>query len=890
MTILDFSVFIFDLDGVVINSEFIHYECYKSAFKKQINYDLEWDEYCEIHHSLVNTFEKQFPESYKEIYYIKTQLYKNRVKDIELVSGFYEFFNLLIKNGKYICIVTDTTDDIFNKISDKFTFLKKSNIIITRNNINNRKPNSECYLTLLNKLPHDIENHELVVFEDSYKGWISASNVIFNCILVNKSSYIYYDKINSQNVIHNFDKIMEFNFKKRIDYKLFYISSKTFHRAKWLELQKQFPIIANWINIDKQKNVMTNLEKEQLCNIIKSDIELVDYGILYLQRNEKDYIGSLIEIGLLMAKSKQIYICGDNIFKDEVLFNFKEYLNFKYVNNNNLPKLFNKIQYDMNNEYNNFIKNIQQLQENIQIIKIVKNDEKPIDYIVICASGKGTRLLPITKDIPKLLVNIDNINILNKIINYWKNYSNKFIVIIDSKYNELVEFYLILSNIDYEIINVDCNNGEENSYTLNKALNNAKYTNKKILITWCDIFPVSLINSQLFNNENIIFTYKNYGRYSAYNNIIIKKPYGNIIGIYYFGSYNHIIHFEPKMDICDCYKKNFGDFITHEIENLTDIGDYQKLCDYINNRTQKYNTRYFNTILDLSDNILEKRSTCGYGNIIITNEMSFYKYTSLTNMPTILEYGYDYFKMEKILNVNNTIELFNKSDITLQYQIIKNILKELETIHNLEKMKISKTDLSEDIKLEFYDKVLHRLDNIQPLLSYFNNIKSVNNIHIKYHHKYIIDKMYNNISEKILANEAEYNIIHGDSHMSNILIDNNNKIWLIDPRGYFGNTKLFGLKEYDISKIIYSLSGFDQINNNNNYFFIINDKNNIDININNNIDNYLHLFDKYDKNMLINMTILHWFGLADYIKNDIHKCISSYYYGIYLYHLYYETI
>ena len=87
------------------------------------------------------------------------------------------------------------------------------------------------------------------------------------------------------------------------------------------------------------------------------------------------------------------------------------------------------------------------------------------------------------------------------------------------------------------------------------------------------------------------------------------------------------------------------------------------------------------------------------------------------------------------------------------------------------------------------------------------------------------------------------------------------------------------------------MSGFDKINNNNNnYFFIINDKNNIDININNNIDNYLHLFDIYDKNMLINMTILHWFGLADYIKNDIHKSISSYYYGIYLYHLYYETI
>jgi len=119
--------------------------------------------------------------------------------------------------------------------------------------------------------------------------------------------------------------------------------------------------------------------------------------------------------------------------------------------------------------------------------------------------------------------------------------------------------------------------------------------------------------------------------------------------------------------------------------------------------------------------------------------------------------------------------------------------------------------------------------------------------------------------------------------MSNILIDND-KLWFIDPRGYFGNTKLFGLKEYDISKIIYSLSGFDQINNNN-HFFIINDFN-IDTNINNNIDNYLQLFSSYDTTILISMTVLHWFGLSDYSKNNIHKCISSYYYGIYLFHYY----
>jgi beta-phosphoglucomutase-like phosphatase (HAD superfamily)/NDP-sugar pyrophosphorylase family protein len=864
MNILDYSVFVFDLDGVIINSEFIHYECYKEVFKTEINYDLDWNAYCKIHHSIDNTFEKQFPETYKEIYYKKNELYKTRIKNVELIFGFYEFFKLLIKNGKYICIVTDASDEVFNLICDKYTFLKKSNIIITRSNIKKRKPDSECYLTLLKKLPPNIENHEIISFEDSYKGWTAAQNVIYNCILVNNTSYIYYDTIKPQNIIQNFDKILDLKLNQ-INYRPFYVSSKTIHRDKWIELRKQFPIIANWININKSKENLNSIDKEQICNIIKDDINIVDFGILYLEQNEKDHIGSLIEIGLLLANSKQIYICGDNIFKDEVLFNFKEYLNFNYINNNNLSEIFNRIQYDMNDDYKHFIKKIpSHMQQNIQQI-----NEKPIDYIVICASGKGTRLLPITKDIPKLLVNIDNLNILNKIIDYWRKYSNKFIVIIDSKYNGVVDFYLKLLNIQYEIINVDCNNGEENSYTLNKALNHDKYTNTKILITWCDIYPDSIIPEQVFDNKNIIFTYKNYGRYDAIDNTIIKTPYGNIIGIYYFASFNHIHNFEPKMDICDCYKNNFGDFITYEIENLTDIGDYQKLCYYVNNKKQNYSTRYFNRIIDLSDNILEKRSTCSYGNIIITNEMSFYKYNSLDNIPEIVEFGYDSFKMKKILNAKNAIEIFNNCHIASRNRILKNIINEIEKIHNLEKIKVSKCILLEDIKIEFYEKVLQRLNNIQPLISCFNNIKYVNNIRIKYDHKYIIDDIYQRIKTYILENEndIEYNTIHGDPHMSNILIDNNNKIWFIDPRGYFGNTKLFGLKEYDFGKIIYSLSGFDQINNNDNHFFIIDEKQNIYTNINNNIDNYLHLFDMYDKHDVLDI-------LSSIISN-ITGCLMS---------------
>jgi beta-phosphoglucomutase-like phosphatase (HAD superfamily) len=879
MNILNFSTFVFDLDGVIIDSEYVHYKCYKKAFKKMIDYELEWNEYCNIHHALHTSFEKKFAENHQSIYSEKNNLYKDEIDNIKLIDGFYEFFNTLIKHGKTICIVSDATEEIFNLISNKFSFLKKCNIIITRYNCSKRKPNNECYLKLLDKLPCDIENHHIIAFEDSYKGWTAAHSVIYNCILVNNENYVYYDIIRPLNKITDYNNITNFNVKLRFDYLPFYVSSKTVHREKWLKLQNDFPIIANWIHVNKPKNDITSNDKETICNIIQNDINNSEFGILYLEKNEKDHIGSLIEIGLLLANQKKIYICGENIFKDEVLFNFKKYLNFSFINNYDLMKTFHNIQYDMNDDYNHF-------KSKIQKKEIVNNPiEKIMDYVVICASGKGTRLLPITQHIPKLLVNIDNWNILNKIVDYWRKYTEKFLIVIDSKYNVIVDFYLKLLDIQYEIVNVDCNHGEENSYTLHKSLQNSKFTNKKILITWCDIFPESIIPFNVFDDTNIIFTYKNYGRYDANDNTIIKKPFGNVIGIYYFASFNHINIFEPKMDICDCYKDNFGDFKTFEIEKLTDIGDYQKLCSHIHSQ-KLYNTRYFNELIDIDDTIIEKCATCEYGNKIIMNEMAFYKYIDVDNIPEIIEFGENSFKMKKIIGAKNAIDVFNNSYIKTQKNIITQMLNEIEKIHNVDAITISNDDLLRDIRIEFCDKVLKRIDNIQPLLTYFNNITSVNKIQIKYDHTYIIEEIYENI-KKYFTEKCEYNTIHGDPHMSNILIDANNKVWFIDPRGYFGDTKLFGPKEYDIGKIVYSLSGFDEINNNQNHVFTIDENNNISVNINNNIDNYIDLFDKYDRNILINMTILHWFGLTDYSKNNIHKCISSYYYGIYLYHLYY---
>ena len=90
--ILDNKVFIFDLDGVIIDSEKHHFMCYKNAISTYTDMKLDWNTYCEIHHSTDKTFKDVFPNDYNDVYALKTELYKQSIKDVTLIDGFYEFF------------------------------------------------------------------------------------------------------------------------------------------------------------------------------------------------------------------------------------------------------------------------------------------------------------------------------------------------------------------------------------------------------------------------------------------------------------------------------------------------------------------------------------------------------------------------------------------------------------------------------------------------------------------------------------------------------------------------------------------------------------------------------------------------------------------------------
>ena len=186
------------------------------------------------------------------------------------------------------------------------------------------------------------------------------------------------------------------------------------------------------------------------------------------------------------------------------------------------------------------------------------------------------------------------------------------------------------------------------------------------------------------------------------------------------------------------------------------------------------------------------------------------------------------------------------------------------------------------MKKEIYDKVYDRKSIINDFIEYFGKINNVNNVKIDTFDN-IMEKCKKIIIEYYETDEKyDYSIIFGDCQFSNILINPINilDIIFIDPRGYFGNSMIYGPIEYDYAKVLYGISGYDRFNFN--YFNMKKiDHESIEFDITGFyynkkfIDTY---FNKIHKAYLV----IIWLSLAEYNKNNIWKCLASYYYGLYL--------
>lgn len=180
---------IFDLDGVLLDSEIVNIQAAVKSFK-ETGYELSKEEqeyvvgrhpldfvpYISSRHSIPIETQKQIialqPDNYYSIWDTSVKL----MPDVKYV------LTSLKKKGITLVLATSSSRQSVKKFLKRFEFEKIFSLILTKEDITHRKPNPEIYILAKKKLK--LPANEILVVEDTQIGVESAKGAKLICIAI----------------------------------------------------------------------------------------------------------------------------------------------------------------------------------------------------------------------------------------------------------------------------------------------------------------------------------------------------------------------------------------------------------------------------------------------------------------------------------------------------------------------------------------------------------------------------------------------------------------------------------------------------------------------------------------------------------------------------------
>jgi len=183
-----------DLDGTILESNNIHYECYKYAFEKN-GYNLnkkEWDEIIEkdtMENYCNNKYDKTISEQIKKCKY---EYMKNENIQIVFTNNSDKFIEYLIQYNFNFCIVTNSSIQSVNIFKNKCDLLNRVRNWIVREDYSKSKPSSDCYKEAYKRY---YRNEDIILcYEDTEIGYLSAKEITNHIYIYNNIKvYQQYD-------------------------------------------------------------------------------------------------------------------------------------------------------------------------------------------------------------------------------------------------------------------------------------------------------------------------------------------------------------------------------------------------------------------------------------------------------------------------------------------------------------------------------------------------------------------------------------------------------------------------------------------------------------------------------------------------------------------------
>lgn len=425
-----------------------------------------------------------------------------------------------------------------------------------------------------------------------------------------------------------------------------------------------------------------------------------------------------------------------------------------------------------------------------------------MDYIIVQAGGKGTRLKYLTQNKPKALVPVDNLPML---FHLFRKYPDKKFIVIADYHKEVLKKYLTaFADVDYKVIEASgtgtCSGVKQSLQLIPEG--------ESFMLVWSDlILPADLVLPEEYTSadskpsKNYVGVSQTFPcRWKFENGTFAEErstEFG-VAGFFLFTGKEYLKNVPESGELVRWMSEQGISFDPIGLAGTREFGlieEYEKLG--------RVKTRPFNKITVEGD-VLIKEPVDEQGRGLAVKECAWYdkvKELNITGIPKI--YSTNPLKMENIKGKN-----IYECDLPYEEKkkILTSLVGTLKELHSKDSIPADPASMKE----AYYDKTMQRLAKVEDLVPYAKeetitvNGRKCRNV---FCYKEELRKKLDDLKTDVFP------LIHGDCTFSNLMIRDTGEPVLIDPRGYFGFTKLYGDERYDWAKLYYSLKGnYDTFN------------------------------------------------------------------------------
>ena len=489
-----------------------------------------------------------------------------------------------------------------------------------------------------------------------------------------------------------------------------------------------------------------------------------------------------------------------------------------------------------------------------------------IDYIVVQAGGKGTRLEHLTANKPKALVPVENLPILFRLFRKFPD--KRYIIIADYKKDVLREYLESFSEAQYQVVDA---NGSGTCAGIKQAVDLLP-EKRPFMLIWSDLILPDDFALPTVQSDYIGLSQTFPCRWKYENDVFMEEcseRFG-VAGLFIFQDKSAFADMPQSGELVKWMQSK--NMIFSEL-GLAGTREFGLLSEY--EALEKEKCRPFNKMTVNGDELI-KEPIDEQGKTLASLEQKWYETAiakGVTAIPKL--FSTDPLKMERISGKN--IYEYAYLSVDRKRELLVKLTDTLKLLHSMERVPADTFSLKE----AYYGKTLSRLSKIRDLVPFADqksivvNGRECRNV---YYYKRDLERKLDGLKCDGFA------FIHGDCTFSNMMLRNDEEPVLIDPRGYFGYTQMYGDPNYDWAKLYYSVVGnYDRFNLKD--FRLTIGENDVNISIESNEWEALEqeFFAQSEANPQT-VKLLHaviWLSLTTYAWQDYDSICGAFYNGLY---------